>query len=175
MTSITKPRPWMSYDHLRALIDVEAGGIVVQPLRADDIHFDIAWSNYYPARKGQYDSRPLDIGRGVKVRAIGNVIRSADGAWRVQHFNGQQEAGRDLTPKQADRAVALIGELVSQWAATHAGDIAQADDIDRNNGAGTLEETIAKHEQALSILRAQLEACEQGEPFTQYPELPTKR
>jgi hypothetical protein len=59
-------------------------------------------------------------------------------------------------------------------AQTHAGDLAQADDIDRNNGARTLEEAIAKHEEALSILRAQLTACEEGEPFTQYPDLPTK-
>jgi hypothetical protein len=151
-------------------------GIGLQPLRADDIHYDIAWSNFFPAEQGQHGTAPLDIGRGVQVRAIGNVKLGADGVWRVQHFNAQQHpSGRELTIAQSNRAVALIGELIGAWAATHAGDIAQADDIDRNNGARRLEETIRRHEEALSILRRELTACEEGEPFTQYPDLPTDR
>jgi hypothetical protein len=73
------------------------------------------------------------------------------------------------------RAEALVCEMVNEWAATHEGDIAQADDIDRNNGARHLEGTIREHEDALAILRRELAACEGGEPFTQFPKLPTRR
>jgi hypothetical protein len=58
-------------------------------------------------------------------------------------------------------------------------DIAKASHLPANlptsdNAARTLEENIARHEAALEILRANLAACDEGEPFTQFPELPTK-
>ena len=168
--SLTIARPWLENRHLRDLISSEAGALSVLPLRTDDIAYDAGWAGelYAPG------ATALDIGRGVKVRATGNVILR-DGVWRVQHFNASRMDGRELTPNQGNRAVELINRLISEWAATHAGDIAQADDIDRNNGAHRLEQTIRKHEEALMTLHANLSACENGLPFSVYPDLPTDR
>lgn len=174
MTTQTTARPYRSYNHLRDTIHGKAGAISVQPLRADDIHFDAAWSNYYPAGEGQHGSTPLDIGRGVQVRAIGNVKLGENG-WQVTHLNCSRTDDREVSGSMTERARDIIESLVSAWADVHEGDIAQADDIDRNNGARTIEENIARHEEALAILRAELRQCEEGEPFTQYPDLPTKR
>lgn len=171
------PRPYRSRDHLQAVIESDAGRIAVQPLRADNVHFDIAWSSHLPenAPGGRNGSHVLDIGRGVQVRGTGNVQRTAQG-WHVTHASwSQYPSGRDLTAAQVERACALVGQLVGEWAETHAGDVAQADDVDRNNAARTLEEHIGRHEEAMRILRAELKRCEEGEPFTQYPDLPTKR
>jgi hypothetical protein len=181
------PRPYRSNDHLRDVIATEVGAITVQPLRADDLHFDIAWSNSQPANSpvGQHGSRVLDIGRGVSIRAIGNVglVGAIDGVpvdnvWKVKPsaFNASQyPSGRELTPAQDKRARELIAAMLTHWAVHHAGDIAQADDIDRNNAARTLEEYIERHEDALTILRRNLAACDEGEPFSRYPDLPTDR
>jgi hypothetical protein len=175
---ITTPRPWKGSTHLETTIEGDAGAIHITPLRADDIHFDIAWSSSFPAneRTARNGSRVLDIGRGIEARAIGNV-KLVDGAWVVSHFNGSQYdptgRGRDLTGKQEERARALIAEMIGEWARTHEGDLAQADDIDRNNAAHVLEKNIAQHEEALAELRSQLAACEEGEPFARYPKLPT--
>jgi hypothetical protein len=168
----TTPRPWRSYDHLRDLIERDFGAFTVQPLRAGDVHFDAGWSN-----GGQHGSTALDIGRGVTMRATGNA-RLIDGRWTIdpRRANFSRDDSRnDPTALQIARTVDLLTEQISEWASTHAGDIAQADDIDRNNGAHRLEETIARHEAALTILREQLRACEEGEPFTMYPDLPTGR
>lgn len=175
------PRPYKSADHLRGLATGNAGAIMVRPLRATNVYFDAARSNHVPANRpeGEHGSTVLDIGRGVQVRASGNAQLAGTYAgadqWAVTHLNASQyPSGRELTAAQEDRARAIIGELITTWAKTHAGDIAQADDIDRNNAAQGLEEQIAKHEQALDILRGQLAACEEGEPFTEYPDPPTK-
>ena len=172
----TKPRPWRSSD-LRGLATGDAGAIMVHPLRAGEIFFDAASSNHLPANlpEGDHGSTVLDIGRGVKVRALGNVVQADDGTWKVHRslHASQYPSGRELTRAQDARAREVIEALIGGWAATHAGDIAQADDFDRNNGAHTLEKQIERHEQALEILRAQLTACEEGEPFTQYPDVPT--
>jgi hypothetical protein len=171
---MTKARPYRSNKHLHALIETDAGSFTVLPLRTDDIHFDVAWSGYFPAREGQRGSTALDIGRGVKARGIGNA-RLIDGVWRVKpDLTCSKESAGDLTLSMRQRFTELLERLINEWASTHAGDIAQADDIDRSNGARTLEENIARHEQALTVLRAQLAACEAGEPFTRYPDLPTK-
>lgn len=174
----TKPRPYRSYDHLADVIRDERGAIHVQPLRATNVHFDIAHANHLPANlpDSRNGSHVLDIGRGVQVRASGNVQRDMDGDWCTAYlYASQYPSGRDLTAQQTARTREIIAEMVGAWAATHASDIAQADEIDRNNGARTLEENIARHEKALAILRAQLRACEEGERFTQYPDLPTSR
>jgi hypothetical protein len=154
---------------------------MVRPLRAGYIYFDAAKANHLPRNlpEGEHGSTVLDIGRGVQVRASGNARLAGTYAgadqWAVTDlYANQYPSGRELTAAQDHRARAIIGELVTAWASTHAGDIAQADDIDRNNAARGLEEQIAKHEEALDILRGQLAACEEGEPFTQYPDLPTK-
>lgn len=176
-------RPYRSKDHLRATIahpaGAEHGAVAISPQEADRIVFDIAKHNHLPANlpDGDHGSRVLDIGGGVYVRASGSAHLQPDGSWKVttRLHASQYPSGRDLTAKQDERARDLIGDMISDWAATHAGDIAQADDIDRNNAAHTLEETIATHEQALVILREQLAACDEGEPFTQFPDLPTKR
>lgn len=173
----TKPRPYQSDRHLWATITTDAGAIAVWPQTADRIYFDIAKSSHLPANlpEGERGSHVLDIGRGVKVRASGSIHRTADG-WKVRDaiYGAQYPSGRELTAQQDQRARALIEQMIGEWAQAHEGDIAQADDIDRNNCARTLEENIARHEEALSILRAELERCEEGEPFTQYPDLPTK-
>ncbi len=98
----------------------------------------------------------------------------AGSCWEIGSLYVSRDSGGDVTRNMHARAEALVFEMVNEWAQTRAGDICQADDIDRNNGARTLEETIGEHETALEILRAQLSACEEGEPFTQYPDLPTK-
>jgi hypothetical protein len=173
----TNPRPYQSNDHLRGLAFGEAGAIMVLPLRAGDIYFDAAKANHLPRNlpEGEHGSTVLDIGHGVSIRASGNA-RRIGGAWMVSHlYANQYPSGRELTAKQDERARELIGGMIGRWAATHEDDIAQADDVDRNNGASRLEETIAQHEEALTILRAQLKACEEGDDYTQYPGLPTNR
>lgn len=176
------PRPYMSDRHLWSTASSDAGTIAVWPQTADRIYFDAAKSSHMPANlpDGEHGSSVLDIGHGVQVRASGNVIRnraSRPGAvdqWTVQHFSAcQYPSGRDLTPAQGNRAVALIGTMLTTWALHHEGDIAQADDIDRNNAARSLEEKIETHQAALKILRRELRACENGRDFTQYPDLPT--
>lgn len=181
-TTTTKPRPYRSSEHLRDTINSDAGAIMVRPIRAGDIYFDAAKANHLPRNlpEGDHGSSVLDIGRGVQVRASGNARLAGTYAgadqWSVgSMYATQYPSGRDLTAAQDHRARALIGELITKWASTHAGDIAQADDIDRNNSASTLEENIARHETALSVLRANLRACEEGEPFSMYPDLPTNR
>jgi hypothetical protein len=175
----TKPRPYVSDRHLWATVSNERGAIAVWPQTANRIFFDIAKSSHLPANlpDGEHGSRVLDIGRGVHIRASGSVHRQPDGSWAVRDrlYGCQYPSGRELTAQQDRRARAIIGEILTAWAATHAGDIAQADDIDRNNGARHLEETIARHERALEILRANLAACEEGGPFELFPDLPTGR
>jgi hypothetical protein len=182
-TKTTRPRDYRSDRHLATVLQAPNGGVIaLRPLRADNIYFDIAKADSMPAneRTTRNGSEVLNIGGGVEIRASGNAklvgTYQGDDQWAVEGtlYASQYPSGRELTRKQADRARALIGELITTWARAHAGDIAQADDIDRNNGARTLEEAIARHEEALRILRAQLSACEEGEPFTQYPDLPTR-
>lgn len=177
------PRDYRSDRHLTTLVDAPNGGrIELRPLRADSIYFDIAKSNSMPAneRTTRNGSEVLNIGGGVEIRASGNAklvgIYPGGPQWSVDGalYASQYPSGRELTAKQAERARALIGELITAWARAHEGDIAQADDIDRNNNARTLEEAIAKHEEALSVLRANLSACEEGEPYQTYPDIPTK-
>jgi hypothetical protein len=178
--TITKPRPYLNDRHLKTMLDAPNGGCIeIRPLRATEVHIDIAKSNSMPAneRTTRNGSQVLNIGQGVEIRASANV-ELIDGAWKVKPrtlYASQYPSRRDLTAAQQKRARALIEELIGSWANAHAGDLAQADDIDRNNAARRLEEEIAAHEQALAILREQLSACEEGEPFTQYPDLPTKR
>lgn len=178
MTTTTKPRPYISDRHLWDTIASEAGAIAVWPQTSDRIYFDAAKSNHLPANlsEGDHGSTVVDIGHGVLVRASGSAYRQG-ARWVVegQWFPSQYPTGRDLTKLQDERAREVFGELITEWARTHEGDIAQADDIDRNNGARHLEEQIARHEEAITILREQLHACEEGEPFTQFPDLPTKR
>jgi len=174
----------MSADHLRATIDAadygpngHTGAISVQPLSADRLRFDVAMSNHLPANQpeGMYGSRVLDIGAGVSIRADGFMVRVPDG-WTVDHLHAKQyPSGRDLTPKQRVRTLELLKAMIVGWIATHAGDMAQADDIERNNAARTLEEQIARHTNALKILRRELRACENGRPYRMYPDLPTDR
>lgn len=177
MTTATNPRPYRSADHLRSTITTPTGAITVSPQEAGRIHFDIASANHLPANlpDGMHGSRVLDIGRGVHVRASGSAYREGT-SWVVRCWpmhGSQYPSGRDLTTAQDARARTLIGQLITEWAKTHEGDIAQADDIARNNSARTLEEKIAKHEDALTILRDQLKACEEGDDYTMYPDLPT--
>ena len=177
------PRPYRSKDHLRDVIASDAGRIAVSPQEADRIVFDIASANSMPANLPTSDyngSSVLDIGHGVQVRASGyaRLAGTYAGAaqWAVDGalHASQYPSHRDLTAAQEHRARAIIGELITAWAATHGGDIAQADDIDRNNAARTLEENIARHTEALKILRRNLRRCENGQTHKTYPDLPTK-
>lgn len=171
-------RPYISDHHLWSTVSTDAGAIAVWPQTADRIYFDIAKTGHLPANlpDGEHGSHVLDIGGGVTIRAGGSVHRQ-DGSWAVCDalYGCQYPSGRELTAKQDERARAVIGEMLTSWARTHEGDIAQADDIDRNNAARTLEEKIAQHTEALKILRRELRRCDNGKPFTQYPELPTAR
>ncbi len=172
----TTPREYMGSDHLWSVATNDAGSLAIWPLRATALHFDAAKANHIPAYadEGMHGSTVLDIGRGHRVRVSGNAVK-VGGAWEVSHLSVSRDFGGDATRHMHARAEALVVEMVNAWAATHEGDIAQADDIDRNNGARTLEEDIREHEAALEILRGQLAACDEGEAFTQYPKLPTAR
>lgn len=180
--SSSTPRPWRTSDHLHTIVNAEgdsdaAGALELRPIRADWISVDVAWSNSYPANEARSSngSHVLDIGRGVFVRASAN-LGLEDGAWTVKHVSAKQfPSGRELTRQQDERLETALVEIITRWAETHEGDLAQADDIDRNNSAQHLEKQIGEHEQALELLREQLRACEEGEPFTQFPELPTDR
>lgn len=185
MTTPIEPRPWRSNDHLRSVALCDAGRIAVTPQSADRITFDAAWSNSFPANReeGEHGSTILDIGRGVTIRATGCARRtmSTDGVpgerWTVDPsaFSTQHRSRGPLTLLQNKRAAEIISDALTAWAQDHPADIAQADDIDRNNGAHRLEETIARHQAALKILRRELRACENGRDFTMYPDLPTAR
>lgn len=171
------PRPFVGDAHLWSTIETEAGAIALKPIRATDLYFDIARSNHLPRNlpEGEHGSRVLDIGGGVKIRATGHVARGANG-WEITGlYASQYPNGRDLTRLQDQRAREVILAMVLGWISTHEGDLAQADDIDRNNAAQTLEEQIKRHQDALRILRKQLRRCEEGKPFETYPDLPTKR
>jgi hypothetical protein len=176
--TITKPRPYLSDRHLTTLVDAPNGGrIELRPLRATEVYVDIAKASSMPAneRTTRNGSEVLNIGQGVEIRASANV-ELIDGEWKIKPrtlYASQYPSMRELTAAQQRRARALIEELIGTWAKAHAGDLGQADDIDRNNAARSIEERIAAHEEALTILREQLSACEEGEPFTQYPKLPT--
>jgi hypothetical protein len=151
---------------------------MVMPVQADHIYFDAASANSLPANlpEGDHGSTVLNIGQGVQVRASG-AVELIEGAWRVKGslYASQYPSQRELTARQDQRARTVIELMIAEWAMTHASDIAQADDITRNNAARTLEESIARHEESLEILRANLVACEEGESFSQYPKLPTSR
>ena len=177
------PRTWKNNTHLHSLVSHPTspahGRILIQPQDADRIVIECAMSNHLPANLPQGardDTYVLDIGRGVQVRIHAAMHRKGD-VWDCEprpHAT-QYPSGRDLTPPQTERLRALLSNMVTYWALGHAGDIAQADDIARHNAASVLEEQIAKHEEALRILRANLTACDEGEPFETYPDLPTKR
>ena len=169
-------RPYRSNDHLWSTVKTDAGTLAVLPTSARTLYFDAAKSNHIPAYRdeGEHGSTVLDIGRGARVRVSGNAEK-VGACWEITHLYVSRDVGGDATRAMHARAEALVFEMLNEWAQSHAGDIAQADDIDRNNAARTLEENIARHEHALSVLREQLRACEEGEPFLQYPELATKR
>jgi hypothetical protein len=169
-------RPYRGNDHLWSTVTTDAGTLAVWPLDARRLHFDAAMANHLPMlrEEGQHGSTVLDIGRGARVRVSGNA-EFVGGAWEITHLSVRRDVGGDATRTMEARAEALVFDLVNDWAKTHAADIAQADDIARNNGARALEETIAKHETALAILREQLSRCEDGESsWTEYPDVPTK-
>lgn len=170
-------RPYRSKDHLQAVIASEHGAIWISPQTADRIYFDIAKANHLPENRpdSRNGSTVLNIGRGVSVRASGSIYRR-EGQWVTDlrdYDVTQYPSGREATAKQHERACELIEELIGEWAKTHEGDIAQADDIERNNAARTLEEAIEQHERALRILKGHLARCESGEAFETYPTLPT--
>jgi hypothetical protein len=174
VSTMTDVRPYRTSEHLWSVAQSGAGKIAVWPLRADSIHFDAARSSHLPANlpDGQHGSTVLTLG-AMQFRASGNVERQG-GAWRVTNLSANQyPSGRELTSKQSERASALIAQIITDWASTHEGDIAQADDIARNNAAAALEEQIARHTEALRILRRELRACENGRDFARYPKLPT--
>ena len=174
-------RPYRSNDHLADVVDTGKGRIEVRPQSADRITFDVAKANSMPANlpESSYNgSSVLDIGHGIEVRLSGYLTLTDDG-WKVPEpwrtlYGSVYPSGRELTGPMRERATTAIEAAVNDWAATHAGDIAQADDIERSNGARTLEEAIAKHQTALKILRAELRKCEAGKAYRLYPELPTK-
>lgn len=170
-------RPYRSNDHLATVITSDAGSIWLCPQEADRIYFDIAKASHLPANlpDSRNGSRVLDIGRGVQIRASGSVYLDGD-TWTIRDsiYPEQYPSGRALTAQQTQRAREVIAGMIGEWAKTHEGDIAQADDIYRNNGAGTLEEKIETHKAALKILCRELRACENGRDFTQYPKLPTE-
>jgi len=174
-------RPYRSNDHLHDVIDTGKGRIEVRPQSADRMTFDVASANSQPANlpESRYNgSSVLDIGHGTEVRLSGYLKLTDDGwqipePWRTLH-GSVYPSGRELTAPMRVRATTAVEAAVNEWAKTHAGDIAQADDIERNNGARTLEEEIAKHQAAMKILRTELRKCENGKPYRQYPDLPTK-
>lgn len=170
------PRPYISGQHLWTTITTDAGTLAVLPTSGRTLHFDAACTNHIPAYAptGEHGSTILDIGRGIKVRVSGNAEK-VGGAWELSHLSVSRDIGGGVTANMEARAEALVHAMIWLWTSTHEGDIAQADDIARNNAARTLEEKIAKHESALLILRENLRACDEGEPYSQYPDLPTDR
>jgi hypothetical protein len=115
------------------------------------------------------------IERGQQLAMCGHVFESYRAAVDAGHAVGNYTPTMTAMSAYHARGIECEACIVRHAQSTHAGDIAQADDIDRNNGARRLEETIRRHEEALSILRRELTACEEGEPFTHYPDLPTDR
>lgn len=170
------PRQYISND-VWSTVTTEAGTLAVHPVTAGRLIFDAACANHIPAYAltGMHGSTVLDIGRGVIVRVSG-YAEKAGAEWELGDlYVCRAWSARSVTREMQARAEALVFDMLQQWAPTHAGDIAQADDIDRNNGARQLEGAIAEHERALLILREQLEACNEGAPYSQYPDLPTGR
>ncbi len=168
-------RPYRSGQHLWSTVKTDAGTLAVLPCAADRLIFDAAKSNHVPAYRdtGDHGSTVLDIGRGARVRVSGHA-ELVGACWEIGTLYVSRREGGDATANMHARAEALVFEMLQEWAKTRAGDIAQADDIDRNNGAHRLEEKIGDHVAALRILRRELRACESGtRAFTAYPDLPT--
>ncbi len=174
----TQSRAWMDYKHLGSLATSDAGSIWMQPTCDHHIYFDAAKSNHLPANlpDGDYGSTVLNIGGFVLVRASGHVTRDDENGWTIdpQYFSVTAYRGGSVTPPRERRARELCLSMALGWISGHADELAEAEVIARNNAAHTLEENIARHAEALKILRRELRACESGRPFTQYPGLPTK-
>ncbi len=172
------PRPYRSNDHLWSTVTTDAGTLAVHPIESHRLYFDAAKANHRPmlATTGEHGSTVLDIGGAETVRYV-RVSGNAElvgACWEITHLSVSREQSGDATRAQHAKAEALVFDILQKWAGAHAGDIAQADDIYRNNGARALEEKIEQHERALAILRDELDCCEDGESrWTQYPELPT--
>lgn len=168
----TTTRPYRGSDHLWSIVTTDAGTLAVHPMSARSLYFDAAWSNHAPAYAdtGEHGSTVLDIGRGARVRVAGNAEK-VGACWELTHLHCSRDSGGDVTRAMHARAEALVFEMLNEWAQSHAGDIAQADDIARNNDARRLEQLIAEHERAVAILRENLAACDEGEPYTGYPDL----
>jgi hypothetical protein len=153
------------------------GSINLTANRADSVYVDVAWSNSMPANlpESPNGSTVLDIGRGVKVRASVNLARDGQG-WKVSHLSANQyPSRRDLTRPQQERLTALLVDMVGEWARDNAEAFDAAERRDRETAADTLRKNIQRHEQALAILRAELNMCEAGGTFNRYPDLPTDR
>jgi hypothetical protein len=181
MSTTKTARPYLANRHLWAAVTTDAGTFGILPLRTGKVMIQARWGSEYDlARAVTGDAKgtvttPIDIGRGVAVTFHGFIERGPDG-WQVdsRYTSMHQDNGGEVTRLQRERAEAVILAAALPWIESHAGDIAQANDIDRNNGAHRLEEQIIEHQKALAILRAELRKCENGKNYTMYPELPTK-
>lgn len=173
--SPTDPRPYLSAKHLETLIPVGDGIARIYPLEADRIRVDMAHESHRPsmARTTPNGSSAMTVD-GLLARASALLVR-VGGDWELSGYESVTIDGSTATPRRVAIVTDELRQAVAEWARTHEADIAQADDIRRNNAARTLEESIREHEQALAILHAQLRQCEEGEPYTEYPSLPTVR
>lgn len=157
------------------VVESSAGRIAVHPIKASSVYFDAARSNHKPAMRneGEHGSTVIEIGRGIVARLSGNVERTADG-WTCTHLSASHAHGGDLTRAQEDRARELVATMIVEWIADHETELQRADEIYRNNAARTIEENMARHEDALRILRRNRRACDAGKAYETYPDLPTK-
>lgn len=159
----TTPRPYLGAEHLTTTVPTHGGAIAVHPVSAMRIRFDVAMSAHLPLMRdaGEDGSRVLEIEPGVKVRASGFVVR-VGGAWEMEaaYLDACRADGGTLSNRQKAIAEAVIRDAMNAWTETHAADIAQAGDIWRNNRARDVEVDIARLENTLEELRAQLYAIE---------------
>jgi hypothetical protein len=171
-------REWQDYKVTAGLATSDAGSIWMQPTKATHIHFDAAKASHIPAYAptGEHGSTIIDVGRGASVRISGHA-HLVGAQWTVdpRYFYVDGDKGGDATPRQKARALEIATAMVNAWALAHPDALAEAERCDRNNGARSLEEDIARHSAALKILRRELRACDNGRAWTQYPDLPTKR
>jgi len=167
---------YMDNKHLWSTVTTDAGSLAVLPTSATTLYFDAAKSNHIPryAHDGEHGSTVLDIGRGIGARVSGHA-ELVGACWEIGTLYTSRDSGGDVTRAQHARAEALVFEMLNEWSQSRAGDVAQADDISRNNAAQRLEEKILEHEHALAILRENLAACADGETYDGYPDLPTGR
>lgn len=151
----------MPHNYVRFDRTETVDGIVIHPLENHRIMVDVP-------------GLPVD---NIHIRANAGHLHLTPEGWKVNkpYFGGLTGLGGTVTRRREGIFYAEIERVVSDWASANADVLAEADKAWRNNDAFHLERQIADHQTALEILFEHLLACERGNDYDVYPDIPTKR